>query len=772
MASKSTALVAPQPALLPTPAIALTHDGLWVGTADFAAVAGISRQAAHKALFQALNNHTWRGTSLDVRAIDGAGGRGGKALQVYIPSLPADLRAIWHKRNPRALDAPAVSPIQFPAPAVIDLCIGNRVAEMKWKSAIVGPALLQPKGSKARAAILKDIAARPHQGLHGKSVQVAVDTLRDWLTKIEAGNEGRLARQRRADAGNVRYHVNSKWDKACPLPDTEKRIIAAALEDHIRGQHRNLATERKIDALASAKLQELAKDAGWLAAPLIRPGLHLVRKFKSSRLPGIQEKDAKLFHDKYRPSIHRRRPRWPMECVFGDVHPDDILYVREDGTEATARMIAWFDMASHDVFYTLVPLPKGKGITQADIVESFIEMVQAWGLPRRLYLDNGSEYMDKDFIAGLEMLQGLCCGFFSLHLDDIKEIAQVAGIETADPDEDPKLTVRARAYNARAKVIEAFFSWLNKFLQVIPGYIGGDRMRKKTHNVGKRPAPFPGPFVQLRDGAHAEAVAFYRNEPQGGSMGWKSPNQFKREAYADPAYIPPPAADEATLLAAFGKSHIKPVQHGGIKFTDGEDYWYWDDELISVMGEKIAVHRVKCRPDIALWIKPDGAPVLLRRDINYDPFAHDGAKEQSRREGLMKRHVTGIRRISPPTDAVADMARYNAALPAPPVTPIGARILLSAKTQAIADAVRDEASAPVQPPEKLPHGAYREKNGVVMLPARIAPAPEPERFDIFNQPPRQKTKTDASADAPVFDVLASYAKNPPLNNHEKETEQS
>lgn len=769
MASESTALVAPKPATLPVSADPFAHDGLWIGSREFASLAGINDRKAREALFRALNNHTWRGASLDVRAIDGAGGRGGKALRVYIPSLPADLRAIWHKRNPGALEAPTVAPIQFPAPAIIDLCIGNRVAEMKWKSAIVAPALVQPKGSEARAAILKGIAARTHQGLRDKSVQIAVDTLRDWLAKIEAGNEEQLARQRRADAGKTRWHVNSKWDKACPLPDTEKCIIAAALEDHIRGQHRNLAPERKIDALASAKLQELCKDAGWLDAPLIRPGLHLVRKFKSSRRPGIQEKDAKLFHDKYRPSIHRSRPRWPMDCVFGDVHPDDILILREDGSEATARMIAWFDMASHDVFYNLVQLPKGKSITQADIIASFIEMVQAWGLPKRLYLDNGSEYLDKDFIAGLEMLQGLCSGF-SLHLASADEIDSVGGFETDAPDEERKRTVRARPYNARAKVIEAFFSWLNRFLQAIPGYIGGDRMRKKTHNVGKRPKPFPGSFEQLRTGPHAEAVAFYRNEPQGGSMGWKSPNQLKREAYADPAYEPPPAVDDATLLAAFAKVHRKPVQHGGIKFTDGEEFWYWDDELIAVMGEKIEVRRAKWKPEYILWIKPDGSPVLIRRDIYFDPFDTGGAKEQSRREGLLKRHVSGIRRISPPTDVVADMARLNAVLPPPPVTPPGPKILLSAKTQAIADAVRDEVGTPAQPPEKLPHGAYREKNGVVVLPARIAPAPEPERFDIFNQPPPKKTKTDASADAPVFDIHAALAKKPPLNNHEKETE--
>lgn len=771
MVSTCTALVANQPLSLPAPVEALKHDGLWIGTTEFGGLAGISDSAGNKTLTRALNGLTWHGTALQVRVADKTAGRGGKALQVYVPSLPENLRVIWRKRNPHALGVPVAITQQRPAPTIIDLSIGSRIAEMKSKLAIVAPALTQPKGSAARASILRDIAARSHQGMHGKPVQVAVDTLRDWARLIETGNEEHLARQRRADAGTARYHVNAKWDKACPLPDAEKRPIAAALESHIRGQHRNLVSERKIDALASAKLQELGKDAGWLDAPLIRPGLHLVRKFASSRLVGINEKDAKLFHDKYRPSIHRRRPDAPMECVFGDVHPSDILILREDGSEATARMIAWFDWATHDVFYTLVLVPKDKAITQADIIASFVAMVQAWGLPLNLYLDNGSEYMNKAFIAGLEMLQGLCGRF---HVQAVSAAELGAGIGDDNPSEDSESvavprtgTIRARPYNARAKVIEAFFAWLNKFMALIPGYIGGERMRKKTHNVGKRPAPYPGSFEQLRDGAFTEAVAFYRNEPQGGTMGGKSPNEIKREAIAA-GWTPPASVAPEELLAAFAEPCPALVKHGGVKIN-GE--WYWNDALVPVIGEKIQVRHASWKQDVALWIKPDGTVVLLQRDTNVDPLDTAGAKEQSRREGLQKRNVARLRAISPPTDAVADMARYNAASSPPPVSPAGPKVMLSPGITAQAEAIRGSGDTAARSPEKLPHMAYRDsKTGVIVRPAQPAPEPEVERFDIYATPPPQRKKPDASADAPGFDVYAAYAKKPPLNAYEKETE--
>lgn len=769
MGSKSTALVAHQPAPLPASAEALANDGLWVGTADLAGLAGISRQAAHKALFQAINNHTWRGATLNVRTVDGAGGQGGNALQVHIPSLPADLRAIWHKRNPGALKAPAVAPIEAAAPAAIDVGIGGRVAEMKWKLAIAAPALIHPKGSRARAAVLKDIAAREHPGLNGKPVQVAVDTLRDWLAKVEGGNEKSLARPRRADAGKRRYFVNAKWDKACPLPDTAKRPIADAIEGYIRGLWREATnSEGKVNALASAELQGLSRAAGWHDAPLIRPGLHLVRRLSPSRLVGIKEKDAKRYHDQYTPRIHRRRPDSPMDIVIGDVHPVDVLLTREDGTEGTARMIAWLDLANNDLFYTLVLLPKGKGITQAHIAASFVDMVQAWGLPRTLYLDNGSEYQWAEMIAGFEKLQGLCEGFrvFIAGAGDIDAAAGIEG-DTAATEQVPRATVRAKPYNAQAKAIEGVFSALEKFIALIDGYIGGNRMTKKTSNVGKAPRPYPHSFETFKEVAFAEAVAFYRNEPQRGTMGGKSPNERKRAAVAD-GWKPGASVPRESFLFAFAKPYQPRVHPGGIQV---ENEWFNGDELIPEIGSKIDVWYAKWDGNFVLWIKPDSTAVLIQKETAYHPLDIAGAKEQSRRNGIQAANVRRLAAISPHVDTVAAMARYNAALPLPPETPAGPQITLEPEARALMDAIQEGADTAAAPPIKLPHLAYREdKTGEVVHPARLAPAPEAERFDIWDTPPPQKTKTDASADAPVFDIHAALVKNPPLNDQAKETE--
>lgn len=54
------------------------------------------------------------------------------------------------------------------------------------------------------------------------------------------------------------------------------------------------------------------------------------------------------------------------------------------------------------------------------------------------------------------------------------------------------MVIRAQPYNAAAKPIEGQFSVIEKGpFAMVPGWIAGDRMAKKTHNVGKDPLPFP-----------------------------------------------------------------------------------------------------------------------------------------------------------------------------------------------------------------------------------------------------------------------------------------
>ena len=252
-----------QSAAMPVPYGRLPSNGIWIGTAALALLAGIIERNAREAVFRCLNGGTWRGTKLEVRVVEGAGGKGNKALQEYVPSLPADLRATWQKLNPSALESPTAEAVALPAPAVIDTGIAARVAERDWKLAIIAPALVFEKGSQGRAEVLRDIASRTHRDVNGKLATYSIDTLRDWCAIAKAGDHSLLARPRRTDAGALRCLINRTWDKACPLPSTEKQRIADNIRTHIRGLWRECGRgEKKIASLASSKLLELSKAAG------------------------------------------------------------------------------------------------------------------------------------------------------------------------------------------------------------------------------------------------------------------------------------------------------------------------------------------------------------------------------------------------------------------------------------------------------------------------------------------------------------------------------
>ena len=65
----------------------------WLSAVEFADEAGISPQAARRALRDALAGGSWRGTALRVRWRHGVGGSAGQRLEVDLASLPPELRA-------------------------------------------------------------------------------------------------------------------------------------------------------------------------------------------------------------------------------------------------------------------------------------------------------------------------------------------------------------------------------------------------------------------------------------------------------------------------------------------------------------------------------------------------------------------------------------------------------------------------------------------------------------------------------------------------------
>lgn len=668
----------------------LTPLGEWLSSKELAALAGIHKRKASNACKRCLEGDTWRGGTLEVRRKDG------KEYELNAHSLPPDLFAKWLATQSK-LSAPVQEPVQLPAtlenqPA--KLAAPESIEEAKWKRALIEPALAYPARSRARGSFIKDIAAREHTKPGGKSVRIAERTLFQWLERYESHGLQGLVRQRRRE--EARVLITKKWDSECPLPADSKSSIKAAIETYIKSLWGKANPGWPYVAhLGQSKLIRLSLEAGWPDASLENCKLtrHFVEKFESWGLVHTSKKDAKRLFDQHRPRIIRDHSLLlPMQEVVGDVHPVDINVTRPDGSTATPRLIAWYDVATHRIFATLTLLDKDTGITRADVWASFAAMVETWGLPERLYLDNGSEYNGRKRRYGKGVLDGLITGFNTLSAINLsmRELmgelyreftAELVAIPRSDsPDQEQVHAVekrgggvtRSQPYNAPGKIgIEGAFASLEKVMAMLDGYIGGNRMKKRTPKLGKETSAW-GSAAEF-EATFTHALAFWHNKEQVGNLKGKSPN----EAYADALNAGWRAAsvDRATLIYAMSETLQRTVQTRGVE-VDGQ--WYENDVFAGLRTQKITLRYASWAPERIVYAPnfpdPEGSTWIDRAKV-WHPHDLAGAKSASARNGKLLNHISSLKAEIVPLDMAAEMARDNAARPPAPVTLFGGPVI-------------------------------------------------------------------------------------------------
>lgn len=739
MGSESVALASFQEALAPAPISRLTHDGLWIGTPILADLAGISNQASRKAALRGLNGLPWNGAILEVRNVDGAGGQGGKALQVFVPSLPPNLRDIWHKRYQveKALDHPVAAVL--PAPTTYHAEAGKRFDELRWKMEILAPALDHLPRSHGRGEALRMIASTPHTRPNGEPVKIAYSTLGEWLRKLATKGEASLPRKRVAK-GVPRVIINRKWDAACPLPDEEKNRIRGELETYLKTEwSKGVPGVYRVQDFASSKLVELCHAAGWAAASLAGCdiGRYMAEQYRDWALVALKEKNAKKFFDTRLPRIKVNRKKLkPGDVVVGDVPPLDVAKA-EDGRTVHARLICWLDLATYDIFVTVVILAEGRGIRQEDIARSFVDMVQAWGLPKQLRLDNGKEYKWEAMMEGFSTLAGLVRDFGLLFLPKIMALGEKAELLDGYTFDPRNIVSRARPYNAPAKQIESVFCTLEYFFfALMTGWIGGDRMNKRTHKVGEAPEAHQGTNQDfLRD--IDICLDLYRNTVQADGS---SPYDKRRAAYKDGLVIP--RAPREVFLFAFADVRRFVVHTSGVN-VDGQ--WGTCDALIPLIGQKVDIRVVKWDRSHTFYLDPNEKlhAIPMGREFDHDDPA--GAKEQGRLTKVQNNHIKALKAETTSMDLMSEAERYLSHMPPAPLLPDGPTIT-TVESAAIIDAL---AAVKLPPPVKLlPGDRIHPNTGEIM---KIASLPKEQR-------PNAET---ASGLRPVLPLPAPTQKEPP-----------
>ncbi len=674
----------------------------WLTADNLSTLAGIASRGARKA----IKSRRWRGCELQVREVEiGRGGASGKALQVHVDSLPADLRERWYFERGIDIHAKATWAQKRMVDSDGFKFIADPIQRRSRDRACVihrfiAPAVnLEDLRSDERGKAVKELLGQRLVFPDGKQIEPTMRTIYNWIRAYEKQGINGLMRAKRVDTNTWRCPITTVWDKCFKdaISEDEYAKAAETIKAHIRGLWAGGAPgHRIVSEQSTTRLLEISEALNVPAferLPLGRLGdLHKAgTKFGTCWLPrrhvekereyvriAIKDRDNKLFQDKYAPSIRRDYDGLqPRDMVVGDVHPVDIRMLRADGTEVYPKAIAWFDPATNEIHMTFVICEKGEGIRREHVAQSFGAMVEEWGLPRLLYLDNGSEYKWDEMISGFTMLTKLAGD-----TDDGGE-----ALFKVSPDLDGKIeervqggreaVIRSIAYNAKGKPgIEGAFSMLEQvFFSTIQGWTAGDRMNKKTHQKGKAPKPFDGTPQDFLEQT-AQALEWYHKRPQQGRLNGRSPNETLNK-FIEGGWGMTQLNSPEVMALAFATTETRTVDRGRVQFTPRKSQgtiFYYHDDLLPLGGTKVTVKVPAYDPQYVFVFQNDELVCLAKPEEAYHPLDGRGAEEVARRRAALNRHISEKRKSAALLSLVEDTARHLKHLPDAPEAPVAKTI--------------------------------------------------------------------------------------------------
>ncbi|MFS4437876.1 Mu transposase C-terminal domain-containing protein [Paracoccaceae bacterium GXU_MW_L88] len=675
-----------------------------------------------RAVRKAIAARRWRGAELVVREVASNVGRGGKSLQVHVDSLPADLRAAWYMRQgidinakPQAGDGQRVAVANHTLSDDPDWLAQTALAE--FKLSIIKPLMALPERSKERSDAADALTGTVLEWPDGSRKTISRATLYNWISAYKTGGLYGLVRKKRSDSKATRCLVTMSWDAFFLQRAAEKDCRRVA--DDLTGYIRSLWASgepgwRSICEKSTTKLIELsdslgvdafsALDQGRLgdqAGTLTRFGICAVNRRRAEderdyAVIAVKNKDNAVYQDKIAATIRRDYSSLrPRDIVVGDVHPVDVMMTRPDGSKVYPKAISWFDPATNEIHMTFALLEKGEGVRREHVAMSFEAMVSEWGLPKLLYLDNGSEYKWNEMIGGFTMLSKLA-NFAVHYLDDSTVDQRVA--------EGREAVVRSLAYNAKGKPgIEGAFGNIEQgFFSGIQGWTAGERMRKKTHQKGKDPIPFQGDKSDFLSAA-ATQLEWYHKRPQHGRLKGRSPNEALR-AHIDNGWGKTVLASDEVLALAFATKETRVVDRGCVQFTPrhGETTRYYNDALLAYGGQSLTIHIPAYNPEYLFCFDGDELICVATPERSYHPLDPAGAREVASRNKYLRRHITEKERHCVLLDLVSETARHNEHLPDAPEIPVASEVnadILSRMATAAAEE-RAELMAQTEAPKK------------------------------------------------------------------------
>jgi|GEM_PF-1450387 len=673
-----------------------SQDSSLCSTAAFAALVGINRYSAATALKICHNGGTWRGVKLEVVIDTGrcGGGNGGLVYLVRKDSIPPQFikhpAPVLESQAPEetlSAAAPGELILAKPPAALPEGPLVNKEA-LDFKLSIIQRVRHETEPNTPERAKLIQALAQTERYPYGKKKGklVGETTIRKWVNDYENQGYAGLIRQRRSDLKKPRALISRPWDKAVKdlgLSDEECKKLAAALKLEVRAQWANgapSASTVQMNVLAFA-MQQLRRAGCTLADDELRPICQIPTRIiqhidqSRARAVAIFRKDAGRSAAIQTPRIKRTRDHLkPMDWVAADVHHIDIAFQRDDGSLCTVKAVAFMDLATNRAFIKPFVMEKGEMIRREHVIEAFIEMCADpnWGVPTRLYLDRGGEFNWEECVQDLLRLKSRldCRDWTGLEVD-----AKQAGVW------------RSRAYNPQSKIIETLFSILTRSVfSQLSGYIGGNRMKKKTENQGKAPVPYRGDFEAFKSSLKT-ALAYYHGKGQQGHLNGKTPNE-RFQAFIESGWQSI-TLDPYELAIAFCKREFREIRAGGVFSWKGREYRHAD--LISLAGiEKIEVGEPLFGDKSRLILfDANGAPFAYAEPVpvfELDDIA--GSGEQLRMHKILRGDVVAMEAETGKRDLEESMRAAVEAMPPEPKAESKGVISLSPQHRRVAQQAR------------------------------------------------------------------------------------
>ncbi len=596
---------------------------------------GVPERTLRHALTMCANGKPWRGHHLPVVQMpEQRGGKSGVTwgldLTRATPALLEDFPAL--KEHLETANLPAKAEHR----AEVDPW---RVRVQRERFEMILPAIGTEPHTPERGDALRKCVERA-KPCWGSSKAPSIVTLRTWLQTYEERGLAGLLPEASARKGKTVVLISRAWDTGIDLPEDRRERVAKALDLYTRSLIAKSMSARKARELAGSKLVELSLEAGsTLPKARLKKLCTVTQKytdrFEKYRRVARHAFDNKAHFDKDRPRVRRGKCAWPMEVVYGDVHPIDIYMKAADGNgQRRLRLITWMDDCTRYMWASVAVFEKGRGIRQTDIADALFNMVcdPVGGVAHTLYLDNGGEY------AALG--------------DAMKEIPGAVHVMESFGG-----VVKAIAYNGPAKgLIEHAFSTLEQgYFKHIPGWIGGDRTNKKTEAVGKPVKGFSGTVQELVK-AVLDMVAAYNDAAQGGQLNGQSPREAMQDAI-DRGWQSV-TMDTDSFDFAFSRREERQIKQGGFRL---DNTWWSSDATFRLGAGDVVSLRVPLRSGAeGVFVVHEGERLDGRAlpETLYHPLDRNGARESARRNRLQEEAIRQLKKgVDPRVDPAAEILK-------------------------------------------------------------------------------------------------------------------